>query len=115
MNPDIGILDKYIKELGLILAKHGIDQILIFGSRNSGTFRDTSDLDLIVLNPSSIDLKNWALLKIDIEESLIPILIDIQKSSSVSERFLKNIFATGTVWKISPNGNFEKADRPFKN
>ncbi len=110
MNYKIGISEKFLLELGIILASHKITQVLFFGSRNSGDFTETSDLDLIVLEPKNIELKSWAILKLDLEESNIPIKIDIQRYESVSARFLKLITAQSSVWNISQKGIIETVD-----
>lgn len=86
-------------ELKKILTKHVPDiDVLAYGSRVKGTSHDGSDLDLVLIHPEKkvIDELQMHKLKNSLEESNIPILVDVLDWAQIPESFKKEI-STATV------------------
>ena len=58
-----GLPDRLISEIVALARTHGLDRIVLFGSRARGDFRDLSDIDLAVSGG------NVAAFAIDVEEN----------------------------------------------
>jgi predicted nucleotidyltransferase len=66
-----------------------------YGSRVNGTAHDTSDLDVVLRNPADLsqDLPGWDDLKEAIQNSRLPILVDLHLWSRLPQSFHANIEA----------------------
>ena len=73
------ILQKHISNPGY--------QFMIFGSRATGAARVYSDVDIAVIGDAPIDLGILARVNEDLEESSIPVNVDIVDFSRVSSDF----------------------------
>ena len=58
-----GLPDRLISEIVVLARTHGLDRVVLFGSRARGDFRDLSDIDLAVSGG------NVAAFAIDVEEN----------------------------------------------
>ncbi len=68
-------------------------EILAFGSRVNGNAHDTSDLDLVIVshNEQRIDGDMFENFKISLQESNIPILVQVMDWYAIPESFRHNI------------------------
>lgn len=68
-------------------------QVWAYGSRVSGGAHDGSDLDIVLRNPSdlSASCKNWMDLKDALEESALPMLVDVHDWARLPLEFHRNI------------------------
>ncbi|QIW16171.1 hypothetical protein A4G20_07420 [Pasteurellaceae bacterium RH1A] len=63
-------------------------KVWAYGSRVKGTAYDGRDLDLAVFDVSSEEL---ARLRVRLQDSLLPILVDVHRWDSLPESFKRNI------------------------
>lgn len=71
-----------------ILKKHiPLAEIRVFGSRISGSAKSYSDLDLAIINTEKLNLKTLTALKTDLQESDIPIRIDLVDYLGIDDEF----------------------------
>jgi len=87
---------QYLKTLQALLAQHTpTATVWAYGSRVNGQAHDTSDLDLVLRNPS--DLKQSADGFFDLKEALqassLPILVNIHDWAHLPQAFHRNIEA----------------------
>lgn len=66
-------------------------EIRVFGSRNTGKAKPSSDLDLAIVGPDRLDTLLMATLKEAFEESGLPFRVDVLDWHSLSEDFKKII------------------------
>ena len=82
-----GIKQSVIKEIIDLAKKHGINRIILFGSRARGDYHRTSDIDLAVYGG------DVAMFSLDVEERTSTLLtydvIDMNKTHQ--EEFIKSI------------------------
>ena len=72
-----GLKDKYRQTLIDILAANPrVERVVLFGSRATGAFRPTSDIDL-ALYGGELTFSDLAKLKAQIEETTIPQRVDL--------------------------------------
>lgn len=82
-----------------IISKHVPgSKVYLFGSRARGEHREGADMDVAIDAGSHIDLKIILRIKRDIEESRIPIFVDVVDVHSVSNRMRKEIERDGIIW-----------------
>jgi len=88
MNTDLGLAPEDLAALLKILRKYIPDEeVWAFGSRVRGTARPFSDLDLVVVKETPLDLRTRAELKYELSESSLPIKIDLLEWSRASDAF----------------------------
>ncbi|MBW8351338.1 nucleotidyltransferase domain-containing protein [Bacillus sp. IITD106] len=75
-------------------------EVRVFGSRHKGNIKDTSDLDLVIINDKKIDLFQLAMLKEAFEESTLPFRVDVLDWYRITEDFRKHIEESYTVLKF---------------
>lgn len=83
-----------------ILAQHLPDaEVIVYGSRVTGTAYQGNDLDLVVRNPRDLLVATGNLGKVSevFSESNVPILIDILDWAQIPESFRGEIERTGVV------------------
>lgn len=70
-------------------------QVWAYGSRVYGTGHETSDLDVVLRHPAdlSVDVPGWADFKEAIQDSSLPILVDLHLWSRLPKSFHANIEA----------------------
>lgn len=66
-------------------------EIWAYGSRVNGDAHETSDLDLAVYTEGKLDLNEFWDFKEALEDSTIPILIDVMPWHEIPESFRENI------------------------
>ena len=75
-----------------ILGRHVPDrEVRAFGSRVTGTTKDTSDLDLAVVGDEPLEFATLAALRDDFSESNIPYRVDVVDWATVDESFRRII------------------------
>lgn len=88
-----GMKEQVIEEIKEIAREHGIEKVILFGSRARGDYHRASDIDLAVCGG---DIVNFAL---DVEEKTSTLLsfdvVDLSKS--LKEEFLEAIRKDGIV------------------
>ena len=83
-----------------LLAQHTPQaEVWAYGSRVNGTAHDTSDLDVVLRHPSDLsqDVPGWMDLKEAIQDSPLPILVDLHLWSCLPPSFHANIEAAYVV------------------
>jgi predicted nucleotidyltransferase len=82
-----------------IISKH-VPQctVYLFGSRVRGEHREGADMDVAIDAGMPIDLKIILRIKRDIDDSRIPVFVDVIDVHSVSDRMRKEIERDGIVW-----------------
>ena len=72
-----GLPSIYISKINSVFSQYGnIDEVVLFGSRAKGTYRDNSDIDLAIKG-ESIDLSTLQQIENKLEELYIPNSIDL--------------------------------------
>jgi predicted nucleotidyltransferase len=66
-------------------------QVCVFGSRNGGQPRKTSDLDLLVMDAPALTHEQRAELKLAFSASDLPFFVDIVEKSRISAAFFNKI------------------------
>lgn len=83
-----GLKDEYITILKMIFQKHpSIEEVVIYGSRAKGSFKERSDLDLIIKN-SKIERYTISDVLFDIDESDFPFMVDLQDFELIKNKKL---------------------------
>lgn len=62
-------------------------EVLVCGSRATGTAKEFSDLDLVVMGDEPLTLRQRALLEQDFDESVLPFKVDVVDWASTQESF----------------------------
>ena len=86
----INLEEKYLTEIKKILVKHLPEnsRVYVFGSRITDKYKKYSDLDLAInINNKQIDSDIILNLKLDFENSLIPIKVDIVDFNNITLEF----------------------------
>lgn len=99
-----GLTNQYIGILKDIFKKFpDIDRVKVFGSRGKGNYKTSSDIDLSI--EGTLDFITLSNVKLDLDESDIPYLIEIQNYNSIKNALLKDhIDRVGkTVYKREQN------------
>ncbi len=71
-----------------------LSSVIIYGSRCNGTARDTSDIDLLLLD-SSITPLNVSELREQLDESNIGPRVDLHTAADLPDSWIQGILATG--------------------
>jgi predicted nucleotidyltransferase len=83
-----------------IIEKYLVDcTVLLFGSRARGTNQEGADIDIAIDIGSSIAHSVMTKIRSDIEESNIPVCVDVVDVHSASERIKERIKKDGIVWR----------------
>jgi uncharacterized protein len=74
-------------------------QVWAYGSRVNGQSHEGSDLDLVLRNPADLsqDVPGWEALKEALQESGLPMLVDVHQWSRLPQAFHANIEALYVV------------------
>ena len=72
--------------------------VYLFGSRARGEHREGADMDVAIDAGIPIDSKIILRIKQDIDDSRIPVFVDVIDVHSVSDRMRKEIERDGIVW-----------------
>ena len=83
-----GLYPTSLKELLSIFEKHkNIDEVIIYGSRAIGNYKEGSDIDLTLIG--KIDYSELFDIKEEIENSNIPYLVDLSIFQKLNSESLK--------------------------
>ena len=94
------IKNKYKKLLLDIIYKHlSKCKVYLFGSRARKTHQEGSDIDLVLDNNKPIDLRIIAKIYMEIEESSIPLFVDLVDLQTASEEFKQEIKNEKILWE----------------
>ncbi len=91
---------KYKQEILKAIAYHLPDaKVILFGSRARGTNREGADVDIALDNGKSIPLGEKARMRVTLENTTIPLLVDIVDMHTIPEELRELILKEGVVWK----------------
>lgn len=94
-----GLKDRYYEELkALYFLYPNIDEIIIFGSRARGDYKEKSDIDIAIKgNLTKLEI---AMIRDYLEESRIPYMVDVvEYSKIVDKNFKEEIDKEGKILK----------------
>ena len=95
-------MNKYLeqlKDLSLLIFENVPAKIILFGSRARGDNRSTSDVDIGIIPHKGSCVKEVTLLREKIEQSNIPLKVDVVNLKETSEEFYKEAVKEAVVWK----------------
>lgn len=83
-----GLKDRYYEELKVLYFLYpNIDEIIIFGSRARGDYKEKFDIDIAIKgNLTKLDI---ALIRDYLEESRIPCMVDVVEYSKIADKNFK--------------------------
>ena len=85
-----GLEEKTIEKVNQVLAKHSqVDQVILFGSRAMGNFKNGSDIDL-ALKGVELNLKIINEISDEIDDLLLPYSFDLINFSHINNSELIN-------------------------
>jgi predicted nucleotidyltransferase len=85
-----GLSSKYIDKINSIFNQYSdIDEVLLFGSRAKGNYRDNSDIDLVIKG-NNINLSTLQEIENKLEELYIPNVIDLLVFDNIENSDLIN-------------------------
>ncbi|MEX1213542.1 nucleotidyltransferase domain-containing protein [Saccharospirillum sp.] len=99
-----GLAAEYNAEIAAIMAKHPeIKRVVLYGSRAKGTYTDRSDIDLAIIG-NAIDHQTLGSIRLDLDESDIPLAIDLLDYTTLENQDLKaRIDQVGlTIYRSEP-------------
>ncbi|MBF0138594.1 MAG: nucleotidyltransferase domain-containing protein [Magnetococcus sp. DMHC-1] len=91
---NLDLSERHLHMLLDILAHHVPHaEVWVFGSRINGMSHEGSDVDLVLRNPTNLDgtTPAWADLREALEESNLPMLVDLHDWARLPEAFHKEI------------------------
>ena len=77
--------------------------VFLFGSRSGKKYRNTSDYDIGLYSGQKISLSTMAQIKADLEESRIPVKVDVVDFFCVSDKFKKLALKEIEIWNRPKN------------
>lgn len=101
-------LSELRKRIEAIAIEHGLDLVVLFGSRATGRERPDSDVDLAVRAASPLEFSRLLDLTADLEEVFGGIRADVSDLRRADPLFLRKIFESGVRLFEQP-GRFEDA------
>ncbi|MBP9850154.1 MAG: nucleotidyltransferase domain-containing protein [Candidatus Peribacteraceae bacterium] len=91
-NSPIDLTPEHMDIVVRILRRFIPDQtVAVFGSRVHGKAKTTSDIDLVIMNESSLTTHTFAELQNAFSASLLPMKVDIVEWATTNENFRKII------------------------
>ena len=98
LSPDL------VKQVMVIIEQYAPNAaVWAFGSRVSGTARDHSDLDLVVIDEQKLPQKTYYRLQEAFQESELPIRVDVLDWHRITPAFQQNIKKQYAVIKDQHN------------
>jgi uncharacterized protein len=96
---NFGLKEETINKINSVFIKYQeVEEVIIYGSRAKGNYRDGSDIDLTIRS-NNITEKILSKIKYDIEELNTPYLFDISLFSALSSSELKeHILRAGKIF-----------------
>ena len=92
--------DRHLHTLQALLAQYVPQaEVWAYGSRVTGGAHEGSDLDLVLRNPADLtqDVEGWFDLKEALQNSTLPMLVEVHLWSSLPKAFYRNIEAEYVV------------------
>jgi len=84
----INLAPRYLASVKKILRKHFPDcEVRVFGSRATSKVKAYSDLDLVVMGSAKLATKDLYALKDELEESDLPIRVEVLDWNAISHSF----------------------------
>lgn len=72
-----GLKDKYIESIRLVFSRYSsIEQVIIYGSRAKGNYRNSSDIDLSLVG-NKLDLSILLKIENELDDLLLPYKFDL--------------------------------------
>lgn len=101
-----GLQQKHIDAINQCFAQYsGIEQVIIYGSRARGNYKNGSDIDLSIIG--NLDYANLLRLETQLDDLLLPYKIDLSLRHKISNPdLLAHIVAEGKVFYGKENGPF---------
>lgn len=85
-----GLSSNYIDKINSVFNQYSdIDEVLLFGSRAKGNYRDNSDIDLVIKG-NNINLSTLQEIENKLEELYIPNVIDLSVFDTIDNSDLIN-------------------------
>ena len=101
MNSEKERFEKYKKKLLEIIAKQLTEcKVYLFGSRARGIYQPGADIDLALDAGKPIDFRVLFKIQDEIEDSTIPLMVDLVDLHSVSDKLRNEVKKEGVLWKI---------------
>jgi len=89
-NEKFGLSEKTIKKLLTIFQKYqGIKEVIIYGSRAKGNYRNGSDIDITLKTGNEFEFSHLLKLSGEFEDSDIPYLVDVSIYNELENPELK--------------------------
>jgi predicted nucleotidyltransferase len=82
-----GIYPETVKKLNEIFDAYNISEVIIYGSRAKGNYREGSDIDFTI--KGNLSDNELSLIKNRIDESMIPYLFDLSIYDKIESESLK--------------------------
>lgn len=103
MSEHLAIDDKSIDILTSIFREFPqIKEVVLYGSRAKATHQERSDIDLVIRN-SEISRQTLGKIKLEIDNSDVPYLVDLQIMENIKNRqLIDHINRVGKVFYTSP-------------
>ena len=96
----MGIKTEYKQQLLAIVYKHVPEcTVYLFGSRARGDDQHGSDIDIAIDIGHPISYQTLLAIGIDIDETTIPMKVDVVDLHTASDELKKDILKEGIVWK----------------
>jgi len=88
----IELKEHFLRQVQNILKEHVPEcEVWVFGSRAGGSAKPFSDLDLALISPSGVSIRQLALLDAAFEDSDLPFRVDIVDWKSLNPSFRERI------------------------
>lgn len=103
----------HLHTLQALLAEHvPCAEVWAYGSRVNGGAHEGSDLDVVLRNPADLtrDVQGWVDLKEALQNSTLPMLVEVHLWSRLPEAFHRNIEAGYVVVKTARLGAATEAN-----
>jgi len=92
--------EKHKEELLTIISKYLPNaKVFLFGSRARNTHREGADIDLALDTGLKININTILDIKADIEETTIPLFVDIVDMQSITTDLKEEIEKDKVIWK----------------
>ncbi len=94
------VLEKYKDILIKIVNKHLPEcKIYLFGSRVTDDHPKFSDIDIAIKSEKALELNVMGKIKDEVEESRIPLFVDVVDFHNVDDKMRDQILKYGVLWK----------------
>ena len=85
-----GLSSRDLETISKIFSKYSeVKSVVLFGSRALGNYKNSSDIDLVILD-ENISSSTFSKIKNDLEESTLPYFVDLIMYSNITEPNLIN-------------------------